>query len=359
MSKTTLSESSTPHQNRQDSEKITHIKTDNDENDKDFKRLTLYTKHPMTDEEIYWEFSKQASADLLTKETDDSYTIETTELDYLKELWEANEWHDTVYYYQGNPLFKTPGENDLPTDWQGEIPIMAKEPAMWDHVYVNKEKVKVDYQVGCTGEEGAEIDTLVNSINSKFSNQPDFKAKEFNIIGKYLDNHTIRPPYTSNNTITFYEMYYDKAVYQNLLTSFKVPDHSYNYRYWYGKKYDIENSKEYLKIVIVGDEKTDNYQKYPNSFIMRPPLPVCRDHYFAKIYDVNGVEADEYDVFFTTSPNIMKAHCEKYSLDFPLPDNKMKDTVWNFGIVYDKNNLQVKQVKAYIKYPQNPVNWLD
>ena len=59
----------------------------------------------MTDEEIYWEFSKQASADLLTKETDDSYTIETTELDYLKELWEANEWHDTVYYYQGNPLF--------------------------------------------------------------------------------------------------------------------------------------------------------------------------------------------------------------------------------------------------------------
>ena len=54
MSKITLSEILTPHQDRQDSEKITHIKTDNDENDNDFKRLTLYTNHPVTDEETYW-----------------------------------------------------------------------------------------------------------------------------------------------------------------------------------------------------------------------------------------------------------------------------------------------------------------
>ena len=54
----------------------------------------------------------------------------------------------------------------------------------------------------------------------------------------------------------------------------------------------------------------------------------------------------------------MKAYCEKYSLDFPLPDDKMQATVWCFGLVYDKNTLAIKQVKAYVKIPQKPEDWL-
>lgn len=353
MTKIVLTESTDAYQDRTEEQKITHWRTD-----KDYKRLTLYTYHPVNGEEIYWEFDRHSTDTLLTEESDGSYSIESEELDYVIDSWECEIWNRELLYYEGTPLFKTPTEEDIPAEWLEECHVIAKEPAMWDEVYVNKELVKIDYQMGCTGSEGEEIDTLITKINSKFSNQPDFKAKPFNIVGKYYDNHTIRPPYSSNNTITFYEMYYDKAAYQNLLTTYKVPDHSYTYRWWYGKKYDIDNSKEYLKTVIVGNERTDNYQSYPNSFIMRPPLPVCYDHYFAKIYDINGVEADEYDVFFTSTPNIMKKYCEKYALEFPLPDDKMQATVWNFGLVYDKNTLTIKQVKAYVKVPQAPESWL-
>lgn len=353
MTKVVVTESTDSYQDRTAEEKITHWRTDND-----YKRLTLYTNHPVSGEEMYWEFDKHSTDELLTQESDGSFSIESDQLDYIKDLWEVKIWDKEILYYQGNALFKVPTETDIPAEWLGECKIIAKETAMWDEVYVNKELVKIDYQIGCTGPEGEEVDALITKINSKFSNQPNFKAKSFNIVGKYFDNHTIRPPYSSNNTVTFYEMYYDKAAYSNLLATYKVPVHSYSFRWWYGKKYDLDSSKEYLKVVIVGNETTDNYQTNPDSFIMRPPLPVCYDHYFAKIYDINGVEADEYDVFFTSAPNIMKKYCEKYSLEFPLPDNKMQSTVWNFGLVYDKNTLAIKQVKAYIKIPQTPANWL-
>ena len=166
-------------------------------------------------------------------------------------MWEVEIWEQEILYYQENPLFKTPTEEDISAEWLEECPIIAKEPAMWDEVYVNKELIKIDYQMGCTGPEGEEIDALITKINSKFSNQPDFKAKPFNIVGKYYDNHTIRPPYSSNNTITFYEMYYEKAAYSNLLATYKVPVHSYSFRWWYGKKYDLDKIDFIFEILIV------------------------------------------------------------------------------------------------------------
>ncbi len=355
MSKITLSESLTPHQDRQDSEKITHIKTDNDENDNDFKRLTLYTNHPVTDEETYWEFDKQSSNTLITKESDGSYSLETEELDYVKELWEVSEWKNSLFR-----TWKIAEENvDISSEWIDEVNIIPINGAMWDEIYVNKICAKKDYTMGCVGEEEEEINALIAKINEKFSNQPNFKSSPYNILGTYRDNHTLRPPYTTYNTVTFYEMYYKKADFNQLLTTFKVPDHSYSYRFWYGLKYDLDNSKRFLKIVIKDTKETSNYQECPNSFIPRPSLPPAEDVYFAKMYTEEGVEADEYDVFFTTTPTIMKKHCEKHSLDFPLPDNKINDYVWCFGIVYDKNTLAVKQVKGYVKIPQNAENWIN
>ena len=134
MSKITLSESLTPHQDRQDSEKITHIKTDNDENDNDFKRLTLYTNHPVTDEETYWEFDKQSSNTLITKESDGSYSLETEELDYVKELWEVSEWKNSLFR-----TWKIAEENvDISSEWIDEVNIIPINGAMWDEIYVNK-----------------------------------------------------------------------------------------------------------------------------------------------------------------------------------------------------------------------------
>ena len=54
----------------------------------------------------------------------------------------------------------------------------------------------------------------------------------------------------------------------------------------------------------------------------------------------------------------MQDYCEKNNLKFPLPDNRIHDHVWVFGLVYDKNTLEIKkQTKAYVKVVQNPENW--
>ena len=38
--------------------------------------------------------------------------------------------------------------------------------------------------------------------------------------------------------------------------------------------------------------------------------------FFAKIFNEDGTEADEYDVFFTTTKDIMKEFCEKKDSPF-------------------------------------------
>ena len=103
MTKVVLTESTDAYQDRTEEQKITHWRTDSD-----YKRLTLYTKHPATNEEIYWEFDKHSTNELLTQESDGSFSIESEELDYLKHLWEVEIWEQEILYYQENPLYKTP-----------------------------------------------------------------------------------------------------------------------------------------------------------------------------------------------------------------------------------------------------------
>ena len=101
MTKVVVTESTDSYQDRTAEEKITHWRTDND-----YKRLTLYTKDPMTDEETYWEFDKNSTADLLKAESDGTFSIESEELDYVIDLWECEIWDQAILYYQTNPLFK-------------------------------------------------------------------------------------------------------------------------------------------------------------------------------------------------------------------------------------------------------------
>ena len=54
----------------------------------------------------------------------------------------------------------------------------------------------------------------------------------------------------------------------------------------------------------------------------------------------------------------MKKYCEQNNLKFPIPEDKEKDYIWTYGLVYDKNSLEIKQVKGYIKVAQDPDTWL-
>ena len=136
--------------------------------------------------------------------------------------------------------------------------------------FVNKQKVKKDYSVGYTGTPLNELNELISKVENKFPSEYNIKSHENNIIGMYLPDHAIRPPYKSNNTITVYHMYYDIDIFNQFLKDYKVPEHDYDYRFWFGLKYDLDSVVRYLKIVIGDDDKTSNYQKYPSSFIPRP-----------------------------------------------------------------------------------------
>ena len=50
------------------------------------------------------------------------------------------------------------------------------------------------------------MEALTTKVNDKFPGEVDFYDHPYNIIGKYVDSHTIRPPYKSNNTITVYHV---------------------------------------------------------------------------------------------------------------------------------------------------------
>jgi len=329
--------------------KVSGAKLDFDENDKPFHRLSLYLQEPYTKDEIYMEWPKTESKEVLIEKEDGIY-VKEEDVVYLQKLWQVEK------NLQRLLLLAKQGEKGVtvPEEWWDEVQAVPYVTAMWDDVFVNKQKVKIDYNITCEGEEGEKVKNLIAKITEKFPNEKDFYMNDYTVIGCYLDNHIIRPPYKSQNTITLYYMYYDKADYKKLLEEYNVQNRDlYSYVCWYGHKYDLDAEERLLKTVIYDTEATSNFQKYPSSFILRPELPVCTGVYFAKIYNADGIEADEYDVFFSTTTDIMKEYCENNNLDFPLPEDRINDHCWVYGLVYDKNTLEIKQVKAYIKVAQD------
>lgn len=318
-----------------------------------FHRFCTYVTHPTSEEEWYMEFGKAESADLLIQKEDGLYVDEDA-VEYLKNSWAIEEYNKSLFMAWRQAV----KDVDIPEEWWNTVQVVPIHAAMWDDVYVNKKRVKIDYTLGCDGFEKDEINRIVERLTEKFPNEHDFFSNPYNIIGKYLPNHTIRPPYKSQKTITVYHMYYDKAWFQELLKEYKVPDYSYEYRFWVGLKYDLDSGERYLKLVFLDNERTNNLEKYPESYIPRPKLPECSHTYFAKIYNPDGTEADEYDIFFTTTAPIMKKYCEENNLDFPIPEIRENEYIWVYGLVYDKNTLEIKQVKGYVKVAQNLENWV-
>ena len=45
----------------------------------------------------------------------------------------------------------------------------------------------------------------------------------------------------------------------------------------------------------------------------------------------------------------MKEFCAEHGNQFPIPEEREDDFIWIYGIVYDKNTLEVKQVKGYVR----------
>ena len=326
-------------------------KKDIDHEDVPFYKLTLNVVHPVSKEPIYMEYNKSDSKDILVEKEDGVY-VEEAGVKYLKELWAASEYHN--FLETSTLVASSDGDLGVGVPSNTSVP---KSTNTYDEVYVNKKLVRTDYNIGLH-----QAQPLIEEIEKVFGKDQDWKQNKFNILGTYTahEDAPLRPPYTNVKTYSWYNVYSKPT--QELLDEFKVKDVGYTYKIWHAVKYNTVSGKKQLKAVISDDEYTSNYQKHPDTFIPRPEVPVYSvrhgTFFFAKIFNEDGTEADEYDVFFTTTKDIMKEFCEKKGLTFPIPKSREDDFIWIYGLVYDKNTLEIKQVKGYIRYPTEEGEWL-
>lgn len=324
---------------------------DIDHEDVPFNKLTLNVVHPVSKESIYMEYNKSDSKDVLIEKEDGIYA-EEADVKYLKELWAATEYHN----FLETSTLVAPSDGDLGVGVPSGTSV-PKSTNTYDEVYVNKKLVRTDYNIGLH-----QAQPLIEEVEKVFGKDQDWKQNKFNILGTYTahDDAPLRPPYTNVKTYSWYNVYNKPT--QELLNEFKVKDVGYTYKIWHAVKYNTVSGKKQFKLVISDDEYTSNYQKHPDTYIPRPEVPIYSTKhdtfFFAKIFNEDGTEADEYDVFFTTTKDIMKEFCEKKGLTFPIPENREDDFIWIYGLVYDKNTLEIKQVKGYIRYPTEEGEWL-
>jgi len=325
-------------------------KKDIDHEDVPFNKLTLNVVHPVSKQEIYMEYSKSDSKDVLIEKEDGVY-VEEAGVEYLKQSWKATEYS----FFLENSTLRHAAEGDLGDGVKNFA--VPKSTNTYDEVYVNKKLVRTDYNIGLH-----QAKPLIEEIEKVFGKDQEWKGNRFNIIGTYTahDDAPLRPPYTHEKTYSWYNVY--NLPSQELLDEFKVPDVGYEYHVWHSIKYNTVTGKKQLKLVIADNEYTSNYQKHPDTFIPRPEVPLYsakyRSFFFAKIFNEDGTEADQYDVFFVTTKDIMKEFCKEKGLDFPMPETREDDFVWIYGLVYDKNTLEIKQVKGYVRYPTEEGEWL-
>ncbi len=344
MSKVELKQYSLDPENRE-----TAINADIDENNEPFNRLSVWVQHPvLTDQEIRWEWNKDDSNWILEEE-DGKVFVETDTVDYFKGLNEVVEYHK---YLTESTLIPATESDQFNLDNNLEIP---KNPNTYDEVYVNKKLVRTDYNIGLP-----QATPLLEEVEKVFGEEYDWNRNRFNIIGTYTahEDAPLRPPYTNVKTYSWYDVFTD--VPEVRLNAFNVPDVGYSYMSWHSIKYNTVSGKKQLKLVVRDNDHTSNYQEHPDTFIARPEVPLYAPgtFFFAKIFNEDGTEADEYDVFFTTTKKIMKKFCEKKGLSFPVPESREDDFIWIYGLVYDKNTLAIKQVKGYVRYPVNEGEWL-
>ena len=175
------------------------ISLDIDENNVPFNRLTFKSKHPVTGEIYHWELNKNDSKNLIIKEGDNSY-VESDDIEYLQDSWAVEEYNKGLFM-----AWRTAVKDvDVPEEWWDRVQVVPINAAMWDDVYVNKKRVKIDYSLGCEGFEKDEIDRIVARITEKFPNEYNFFSNPYNIIGKYLPNPIIFELYIKINLMGKY-----------------------------------------------------------------------------------------------------------------------------------------------------------
>tara|TARA_B100001094_G_C18133637_1_gene773726 strand:- start:56 stop:1081 length:1026 start_codon:yes stop_codon:yes gene_type:complete len=328
------------------SDENTEVKSDIDENNQPFQRLSVWSTHPITKQKIRWEWNKTDSSEIISY-TDNEPYVEEDDIDYYQALFQANKYRS---YLTDNTLIPATSEDNASLS-----PAVPKNPNTYDEVYVNKKLIRVDYNIGLH-----QADPLLAEIETVFGAEQDWDRNRFNIIGTYIehDDAPLRPPYTDVKTYSWYDVFTE--VPEDRLNTFKVSSVGYTYKTWHSIKYNTVSGKKQLKLVIADNDYTSNYQEHPDTFIPRPDVPVYADgtFFFAKIFNEDGTEADEYDVFFTTTTDIMKKFCAKKELSFPVPESREDDFIWIYGLVYDKNTLAIKQVKGYVRYAVNEGEWL-
>ena len=330
--------------------KTAEVGTDSDIDHEDvpFNKLIINLTHPVHKEKVYMEYSKADSKNVL-KEKENEVYIEENNIEYLKKHWEADEYSQFLHSSTLVPA----KEGDLGENVNKNFPV-PKTTGTYDEVYVNKKLVRTDYNIGLH-----QAKPLIEEVEKIFGKDQEWKGNRFNIIGTYTahEEAPLRPPYTHEKTYSWYNVY--NLPSQELLDEFKVPDVGYDYHVWHSIKYNTVTAKKQFKLVIKDTEHTSNYQKYPNTFIPRPEVPIYAPttFFFAKIFNEDGTEANQYDVFFVTTKEIMKNFCKEKGLDFPMPETREDDFVWIYGLVYDKNTLEVKQVKGYVSYDKETSEW--
>ena len=67
--------------------------SDVDHEDKPFNKITLNLTHPVSKENVYMEYSKSDSKDVLVEKEDGAY-VEEADVKYLKQVWKATEYHN-------------------------------------------------------------------------------------------------------------------------------------------------------------------------------------------------------------------------------------------------------------------------
>lgn len=205
---------------------------------------------------------------------------------------------------------------------------------MRDDVYVNAGTlVRQDYTIGQS--QGA---ALVNQLQSAFPDHANWNRSILNIVGSY---GAYREPYT-NNSISWYD--FGTTPSTELCTSYgvtKTADNSSNFKEWYGLKFDLTTNEVWFKCVRID---------LPD--ITMPALPVGPSPFFATTHKIDGTTTDFVDAYVYCTTELMKDFCETHSLNYPMTDaiNSSADTIWIWGIVFNKHTQAYTSVKGYARY---------
>ena len=123
-----------------------------------------------------------------------------------------------------------------------------------------------------------------------------------------------------------------------LLNSWNVTDYT-NLAYWYGIK-EIDGVDKFLKVV-----------RYEMDWPNTPKTP-GQVWVYASLYDANGIESDERDIFFRCYPECMKLWCEDNGLTYPIPESETK-TPWCFGVIWEASTGNILKVKGYVRHDES------